>query len=227
MGKGKLERFAEMETFPHVVQPSFEDIGETGHALKGKWGEDFFGRPIPLVLELGCGKGEYSLALARWEPGKNFLGVDIKGARMWRGARTALEEGLTNVGFLRSRIEFVASFFGEEEVEEIWLPFSDPQPKERWIKKRLTSPQFIGRYRKFLKRGGAVHLKTDNDILFDYTMEQIREEGYELLEYSRDVHGALPSISPEWQGPLSVKTFYEAMALEEGRAIKYVRFRIH
>ena len=174
MGKDKLRRFAENLTFECLVQPEFEDIFHKDHPLKGRWHEDFFGNDNPVILELGCGKGEYTIALAERNPHNNYIGVDIKGARMWRGAKTATESGMGNVGFLRTRIEFINSFFGRDEVSEIWITFPDPQLKTRRAKKRLTSPLFLEYYARFLRPDGWINLKTDSQHLFGYTGEVIR-----------------------------------------------------
>ena len=159
MGKDKLRRFAENRTFECLVQPEFEEIFDRDHALKGRWHTDFFHNDRPITLELGCGKGEYTVALAQRNPDRNYIGVDIKGARMWRGAKTATECGMTNVGFIRTRIEFIESFFAEGEVSEIWITFPDPQLKSRRAKKRLTSPLFLARYARMLTPDGAINLK--------------------------------------------------------------------
>ena len=165
MGKNKLARFEENLTFSHVSQPSFEQLVREGLPLKGHWNRDFFHREAPLVLELGCGRGEYTLGLAQLEPDKNYLGVDIKGARIWRGARDAKEKGLTNVGFLRTHVDHITRCFGTAEVDAIWLTFSDPQIGK--ARKRLTSPLFLERYRHILKPGGVIHLKTDSPLLYE------------------------------------------------------------
>lgn len=225
MGKGKLARFAENTTFEQVVQPSFEELVQDRFPLKGRWNADFFGREAPLVLELGCGKGEYTTGLARLRPERNYLGVDIKGARIWRGARTAREEGLANVGFLRTHVDHILHCFGPGEVSEIWLTFSDPQIGK--ARKRLTSPLFLARYRQVLAPGGLVHLKTDSELLYTYTLEQVAQHGLPLLEHSADVYGELLSrVDGGEQAVLNIRTFYERMWLTEGRCIHYCRFRV-
>lgn len=223
MGKGKIARFAENATFDHVVQPSFQELMATGFPLKGKWNSDFFKREAPLVLELGCGKGEYTTGLAELHPERNYVGVDIKGARIWRGARTAKEKGLNNVGFLRTHVDHLLKVFGPQEVSEIWLTFSDPQiGKDR---KKLTSPLFQARYKEVLKPGGIINLKTDSVELYTYTMEQIAEHKLPLFERSDDVYGELvPRSTPEVQAVLNIRTFYEQMWLGEGKRIYYCRF---
>ena len=185
MGKDKLKRFAEIETFHNVIQPSMDEV-LNGFHLKGKWHKDYFRNDNPIVLELGCGKGEYTVGMAKMFPGKNFIGIDIKGSRMWKGAKTSIIEGINNTAFLRSKVDFIEKLFGEDEVSEIWLTFSDPQPKKP--RKRLTSPLFIARYLKLLKPKGTINLKCDSDLLFEYTLEQIAENNYEKQEESWDVY---------------------------------------
>lgn len=222
MGKDKLRRFALMEDFENVFQPA---VGGD-FALKGKWSSDYFKNENPIVLELGCGKGEYSVGLAKHFPDKNFIGVDIKGARMFIGAKEALENSMNNVAFLRTKIDFIQDYFAENEVDEIWLTFSDPQPKKP--RKRLSSPLFINRYRQIMKPGGIVHMKTDSDILFEYTEEQIKENNYECLELTWDLYGSLPeTIDPQTRDIFHIKTHYEQLFTAKGSVIKYCKFRIH
>lgn len=225
MGKNKLARFAENKTFEHVVQPTFAELVSAPFALRGKWNEDFFQREAPLVLELGCGRGEYTVGLAALDRARNFIGVDIKGARLWRGARNSNEAGLTNVGFLRTHVDHITRCFGPREVDEIWLTFSDPQIGK--ARKRLTSPLFLARYREILKPGGVIHLKTDSPLLYEYTLEQIEEQGLSLLEHSANVYADLVHrVEPTMQTVLNIRTYYEGMWLEEGRTIHYVRFSL-
>ena len=225
MGKNKLSRFAENLTFDHVVQPTFEELVKDGLFLRGKWNAEFFERPAPLVLELGCGGGEYTVGLAQLQPQKNYIGVDIKGARIWRGARTANERGLANVGFLRTHVDHLLRCFGPQEVDEIWLTFSDPQIGK--ARKRLTSPLFLARYKEILKPGGVVHLKTDSPLLYEYTLEQIAEHKLTIHEQSANVYEDLVKrVSPEDQAVLNIRTYYEQMWLAEGRTIHYVRFAL-
>lgn len=223
MSKNKLARFAENLTFEHVVQPTFTELTTGGFPLRGRWNAELFKREAPLILELGCGGGEYTVGLARLNPERNYLGVDIKGARLWRGARAAKEEGLANVGFLRTHVDHLLRCFGSHEVDEIWLTFSDPQIGK--ARKRLTSPLFLARYKEVLKPGGIVHLKTDSPLLYAYTLEQIAEHKLPIHEQSANVYSDLVQrVSPEEQAVLNIRTYYEQMWLAEGRTIHYVRF---
>ena len=221
MGKDKLRRFAENRTFECLVQPEFEEIFDRDHALKGRWHTDFFHNDRPITLELGCGKGEYTVALAQRNPDRNYIGVDIKGARMWRGAKTATECGMTNVGFIRTRIEFIESFFAEGEVSEIWITFPDPQLKSRRAKKRLTSPLFLARYARMLTPDGAINLKTDSQHLYKYTSAVIGRFGLPCETSNDDIYGS--GFADE---TLSVKTAYEQMFLSRKLPIPYPRFRL-
>lgn len=227
MSKNKLSKFADMATYPHVFQP--EDSGTntaTEFKLRGTWGEAFFHNSNPIVLELGCGRGEYTTGLARRFPDKNFIGVDIKGARMWTGATEALNEQLGNVAFLRTKIEFIDRFFGEGEVSEIWLTFSDPQMKKPT--KRLTSTYFMERYRKFLTDGGTIHLKTDSNFLFTYTKYMLEANGLAPLASTSDLYGDLAAgkFGDEDARLLQIRTYYEQQWLSRGIPIKYLRFRL-
>jgi tRNA (guanine-N7-)-methyltransferase len=225
MGKNKIRRFEENLTFEHVVQPAFTELSREPLRYSGRWNAEFFKRDAPLVLELGCGRGEYTVGLARLFPEKNFIGVDIKGARIWRGAKTAVELGLRNVGFLRTHVDHILRCFGEHEVDEIWLTFSDPQIGK--ARKRLTSPLFLDRYKHIMRPGGIIHLKTDSPLLYEYTLEQIAEKGLPVFEQSDDVYKDLiHRVSGEEQAILNIRTYYESMWLEEGRTIHYVRFGI-
>ncbi|MCT4582274.1 MAG: tRNA (guanosine(46)-N7)-methyltransferase TrmB [Flavobacteriales bacterium] len=224
MGKDKLKRFAEMEHFDNVFQPSMEEVKE-GFSMKGKWHADFFKNDHPIVVELGCGRGEYTVGMAQRYPEKNFIGIDIKGSRIWRGAKTGVEDQMPNVGFVRSKVDFIEYLFAENEVSEIWLTFSDPQPKRP--RKRLSSKLFVDRYRKIMKSDGVVNMKTDSDLLFESTLEQIEEHGYQKLLSSWDVYGELVlTASQELIDLMEIKTFYEQKWLEEGKKIKFVQFTI-
>ncbi|HET8855001.1 MAG TPA: tRNA (guanosine(46)-N7)-methyltransferase TrmB [Salinimicrobium sp.] len=220
--KNKLKRFRENETFKNVVQPSREEITSGKFVLKGGWQKEFFKNDNPIVLELGCGKGEYSLALARAFPGKNLLGIDIKGARFWRGAKTALEEGLGNVGFLRTQIELVDELFAEAEVDEIWITFPDPQIKYKRTKHRLTNSDFLQKYKKILKPEGIINLKTDSEFMHGYTLGLLHGEGHEILHANHDVYKNVYSPGEVTK----IQTFYEKQYLEQGKRITFIRFRV-
>jgi tRNA (guanine-N7-)-methyltransferase len=221
VGKGKLSKFEEMKTFNNVFQPSFEEVFHKDHRLKNQWAKMYFGNENPIVLELGCGKGEYALGLARRFPERNFIGVDIKGARIWTGAKEAHEANIPNVAFLRTRIEFIDSFFGPAEVEEIWLTFPDPQLKKRRNKKRLTAPRFMNIYRGFLKDGGLIHLKTDNAVLYHYTKDLVHYNELQLEYATEDLH---QTGKAEIAG--GIMTFYEDQFVSRGMPIHYMRFRL-
>lgn len=220
MAKKKLMRFAEMEILENVVQAEYDQVYQKDHPLKGKWKEKVFNNNKPLVIELGCGKGEYTIGLAQKYPGKNFLGMDIKGARIWRGATTARDLGLKNVAFLRARIEFISSFFCAGEVDEIWITFPDPQLKKRRAKKRLTSSRFLNNYRTFLSEDGIIHLKTDSKELYDYTNLLISYNSLHIFESTPDLYES------EANEILSIRTFYENLFLEEGKKITYTKFQL-
>lgn len=219
--KNKLKRFRENENFPNVIQPSRKDLTDGQFLLKGYW-HNYFENTNPIILELGCGKGEYALQLARENPQQNFIGIDIKGARLWRGAKTALEEGLSNVCFLRIQIELLEDAFGKDEVAEIWLTFPDPQTKFKRTKHRLTNPEFLGRYAGVLRPEGVVHLKTDSEYLHGYTLGLLQGAGHEILYANHDIYRL--EGSPE--AVTGIQTFYEKQYLQEGKPITYIRFRI-
>jgi tRNA (guanine-N7-)-methyltransferase len=220
VAKNKLARFAEMETFDHVVQVSFDEVLKKDYKLKGKWAKEFFKNDNPIVLELGCGKGEYSVGLAKQNPNINYIGIDIKGSRMWRGAKTAYEEGIKNVGFIRTRIGLINSFFAEEEISEVWVTFPDPQPKKHY--KRLTSTRFLGYYQKLLRKDGIVNLKTDSAELYEYTNNVVDLNKFEVLVNTNNLYnsGIVDNI-------LSIKTFYEQQFLNQGKPITYIRFKLN
>ena len=213
MGKDKLRRFAEIDTFKNVLQM------DAGKPYQGRWGTDFFKNSNPLVLELACGKGEYTVNLAQIFPAKNFIGVDYKGNRIWRGAKTAIEDGIDNVGFLRIQIENLIEYFAPGEVDEIWITFPDPQPQLSREKKRLTAQRFLDMYKVLLKPGGYVNLKTDNDALHAYTVEKIEELGLKLHIRTEDLYH-----SPYADEVLSIKTYYEKKYLQHDKNINYVKF---
>jgi tRNA (guanine-N7-)-methyltransferase len=220
--KNKLKRFKENETFKNVIQPTREDLVEKEFILKGKWNSDFFKNENPIVLELGCGKGEYSVALGRKYPNKNFIGIDIKGARFWRGAKTALEENITNVAFLRTQIELIDYAFAQNEVDEIWITFPDPQIKYKRTKHRMTNSEFLKRYKKILKPQGHVNLKTDSEFMHGYTLGLLHGAGHEIIYANHDVYKN--EGSPE--EVTSIQTFYESQYLEQNKPITYIRFKI-
>ena len=220
MGKNKLKKFAEMETFSNVFQPPYEPMA-------GQWHERYFHNDHPIVLELGCGRGEYTVGLARKYPEKNFIGVDIKGARMWAGAKEAEQDGLKNVAFLRTNIEFIASFFSPDEIEEIWITFCDPQMKK--ATKRLTSTYFMQRYQQILKPGGIIHLKTDSPFLYTYTMEMLRLNPYPVLANTDDLYGENSKITNQNSKLVdaqALQTHYEKQWLDRGMKIKYIAWQL-
>ena len=219
MTKSKLERFEEMKKFSNVLQPAFVEVYHKDHKLKGKWNKNFFGNDNPVILELGCGKGEYTVELAKRFKEKNFIGIDIKGARIWKGAKKALNETINNAVFLRTRIELINSFFDKNEIDEIWITFPDPQPKNK--KKRLTSGRFLNLYQAFLKPDGYVHLKTDNALLYNYTIEILKHNKLEIEYCTDDLYDT--SLDNDI---LSVKTFYENIFLEQGLKIYYLKFKL-
>ena len=219
MGKNKLEKFADMRSYPHVFEYPYSVIDNVPFEMKGRWKADFFKNDHPIVLELGCGRGEYTVGLARKYPDKNFIGVDIKGARMWTGATEALQEGLQNVAFLRTNIEIIDRFFAPDEVSEIWLTFSDPQMKK--ATKRLTSTYFMERYRRFLCDGGLIHVKTDSNFMFTYTRYMLETNRLPVEFMTEDLYhsGLVDDI-------LGIRTYYEQQWLDRGLTIKYVKFRL-
>jgi tRNA (guanine-N7-)-methyltransferase len=219
VGKNKLKKFEEMDAYPHVVQAPFNEVFSKKHFLFGKWKQAFFKNERPIVLELGCGKGEYTVGLARIFPEKNFIGVDIKGNRMHRGATDALNEGLHNVGFLRTRIEAIQAFFAPSEVDEIWLTFPDPQIKK--YRKRLTCTRFLQAYSQFLKPGGIIHLKTDSRFMYTYTRELLKANNIPPLVDESDLYG-----NDYKDEILAIKTYYESKWLDHGIPIKYLKFKL-
>ena len=224
MGKNKLARFAENKTLPNVFQPTRDEALNNFH-LKGKWRSEVFKNHNPIVLELGCGKGEYSVGLAKAFPEKNFIGIDIKGARFWFGAKEAVENNLKNAAFLRTQIELVDYFFAENEVDEIWITFPDPQIKYRRTKHRLTHPDFLARYQRILKPGGIIHLKTDSEFLHGYTLGYLQGAGHEIITAHHDIYGA-PEYEPGTPLLRDVRTYYEELFSAKGKTITYIKFRL-
>ena len=222
MARKKLERFKENEKFPHVIEPSREEV-TSGFKRKGNW-QKVFDESRPLVLELGCGKGEYTVAMARQFPRKNFIGIDIKGARIWYGAQTVAEEKMGNAAFLRTQIELLDQCFDEAEVDEIWITFPDPQIKFKRMKHRLTNPDFLRIYSKVLKPGGIVHLKTDSEFLYGYTCGILQNMGLEVLEAYHDIDLQLNKKDHLLHG---VQTHYEQLFREKGKTITYLKFKVH
>ena len=232
MGKGKLAKFADMETYENVFQYPYSVVEHVPFEMQGHWHEQYFHNDNPIVLELGCGKGEYTVELAKLYPDMNFIGVDIKGARMWTGATQAIKEGLKNVAFLRTNIEIIERFFSQDEVQEIWLTFSDPQMKNP--RKRLTSTYFMERYRKFLVDGGIIHLKTDSNFLFTYTSYMVEKNSLPVIFKTEDLYhledlenlgtiGYLGNLDPK---VLSIQTYYESMWIARGLNIKYMKWQL-
>ena len=242
MAKHKLERWHELGTFNNVIQPAKDGAGGKDHPIKGNWRKEIFRNENPIIIELGCGKGEYTTGLSAIFPDRNFIGVDIKGARMWRGAKTASENQSVNTAFLRTRIEFIDSFFCEDEADEIWITFPDPHPAKKNSNKRLTCPWFLNKYRTFLKDNGIIHLKSDNSELFNYTRRLISENQLELLMSTNDLYSGsgvdmafLKKIFRYSQNEiggevtdkiLDIRTHYEKIFLKEGLKINYLAFRL-
>ena len=223
MGKGKLAKFADMARYDNVFEYPFHMAQQAPFSMKGHWRDMYFRNDNPIVLELGCGKGEYTVGLARLFPDVNFIGVDIKGARMWTGATQAQAEELKNVAFLRTNIEIIDRFFAPDEVQEIWLTFSDPQMKN--VRKRLTSTSFMERYRKFLADGGIIHVKTDSNFLFTYTTYMAERNGLPVAFRTEDLYHA-EGFDEATKTILSIQTYYEAQWIERGISIKYMKFAL-
>jgi tRNA (guanine-N7-)-methyltransferase len=220
--KNKLKRFKENETFNNVFQPTREEVVGMNFSLKGKWNSDFFKNDNPIIIELGCGKGEYSVGLAERYPDKNFVGIDIKGARFWRGAKTAVEDNMHNVAFVRTQIELINYIFDDGEVDEIWITFPDPQIKYKRTKHRMTNSEFLKLYKRILKTDGVVNLKTDSEFMHGYTLGLLHGEGHEVLYANHNVYnneGAPAEVT-------EIQTFYEKQYLEINKAITYIRFKI-
>ena len=222
MGKNKLARWRELDSFTNVIQPETTAVTLKDHPIKGNWNTAVFKNRNPIILELGCGKGEYTVGLAEMFPENNFIGVDIKGARMWRGAKTSNERKMNNVAFLRTRIEFIDRFFSEDEIDEIWITFPDPHSGASNANKRLTSPYYLSRYTNILKNNGIIHLKTDSVELFQYTRSVIKTNNLEELFSSNDLY----SNELKTDDILSIKTFYEKQFLAKGMKITYLAFKL-
>ena len=228
MGKDKLKRYAEVLEFTNVLEPNFEEV-KNGLAIKGNWNKNYFKNNNPIVVELGCGGGEYTVGLAQKFPNKNFIGIDIKGARIWKGAKIALSNNLKNVAFLRTRIEFIENVFAVNEVDEIWITFPDPQPKNSKASQRLTSPEYIERYKNILKKDGLINFKTDNDELFNYSLGIIAEYKHSLIVSTHDLYADVEKNDhPLHQEKeiLTIPTFYEQKFRKLGAKICYLRFQI-
>tara|TARA_R110002051_G_scaffold56285_1_gene104459 strand:- start:44085 stop:44759 length:675 start_codon:yes stop_codon:yes gene_type:complete len=221
--KNKLKRFKENETFHNVFQPSREELVDAVYKLKGKWRKDVFKNDNPIVLELGCGKGEYTVGLAKRFPNKNFIGIDIKGARFWRGAKTAIEDNIDNAAFIRTQIELITYIFEENEIDEIWITFPDPQIKYKRTKHRMTNLEFLERYKKVLKTNGLMHLKTDSEFMHGYTLGLLHGAGHEVLYANHNVYKL--EGSPE--EVTEIQTYYESQYLAKDKAITYIRFQIN
>jgi len=220
--KNKLKRFNENVTFSNVIQPTREEVASGNFSFRGKWNSDFFKNNNPIVVELGCGKGEYTVELAKKYPNQNFIGIDIKGARFWRGAKTSVEENLNNVAFVRTQIELIEQIFAESEIDEIWITFPDPQIKYKRTKHRLINSEFLQKYKKVLKNDGVVNLKTDSEFMHGYTLGLLHGEGHEVLYANHNVY--VNEGSPEVV--TTIQTFYEKQYLEVNKAITYIKFKI-
>lgn len=218
--KNKLKRFRDNEAFPNVIQPTRDEV-LSNFSYRGRWSH-FFCNDHPIVLELGCGKGEYTIALAKKNPNRNYIGIDIKGARLWRGAKTALEAKLTNVAFVRTQIELIARIFSKSEVDEIWIPFPDPQIKYKRTKHRMINRSFLSKYNDVLKKGGVINLKTDSEFMHGYTLGLLQGAGHEVLYSNHDIYKNHRS-SEEMTG---IQTFYEKQFLKNGKAISYIQFKL-
>lgn len=223
MAKRKLKKFAEVSSFQNCFFLSFEQSKAEGLPLKGKWNELFFKNNNPIVLELGCGKGEYTVGLAKRYPEKNFIGIDIKGNRIWTGAKTAVESKMNNVAFIRTRIDFIEACFGKNEVSEIWITFPDPQPQKTRERKRLTNMMFINRYKSTLTEGGIINLKTDNEPFYDYSREVIKENNIKELDFTNDLYA---DVSLRDEALTNIKTHYEQLFSKKGFKICYLKFRL-
>jgi tRNA (guanine-N7-)-methyltransferase len=223
VGKGKILKFAEVAEFGNVIQPDYKEV-ISGFSLKGKWAEEYFKNSNPIVLELACGKGEYTVNLAEKNADINYIGIDYKGARIWRGAKTAFENEFKNVAFLRIQIDWIEHCFAKDEINEIWITFPDPHPRKPKSRKRLTSPNFLNKFRNILQKDGIIHLKTDNMGLFDFTIDVINKSGHNLLEQTRDVYKT--GCRDNACIVCNIQTFYEKMFLAKGLPIYYLKFNL-
>lgn len=224
MGKNKLQRFADNKTFSNVFEPSYEIVNTNTFELKGKWHKEYFKNDHPIVLELGCGRGEYAVGLAQLYPQKNFMGIDIKGARLWHGANYALKNNIQNIAFVRTRIDFIESIFNPNEVNEIWITFPDPQPSTAKEFKRLTSSRFLNRYKNVLAPDGIIHLKTDNAGLYKYTLEVIKHHSLPLHFYTDNLYELKDNDNIHIKEARAFKTYYEELFTGKGHVIQYIRF---
>jgi tRNA (guanine-N7-)-methyltransferase len=220
--KNKRKRFNENANFNNVIQPTREEVVEGRFPFRGKW-RQFFNNDNPIIIELGCGKGEYTVGLAQRNPNVNYIGIDIKGARFWRGAKTAVESGMPNVAFVRTQIELITFIFDENEVDEIWITFPDPQIKYKRTKHRMTNVEFLNRYKKILKNEGFVNLKTDSEFMHGYTLGLLHGLGYEIVYANHNIYHNLGAPSEVTE----IKTFYEQQYLQINKAITYIRFKIN
>ena len=223
MAKRKLKKFAEVESFPNCFFLSFESSREAGLPLKGIWHKEYFKNDNPIVLELGCGKGEYTVGLAERYPEKNFIGVDIKGNRIHTGAKTAVENKMNNVAFVRTRIDFIEACFAENEISEIWITFPDPQPQKTRVRKRLTNMMFINRYKKIMKEGGIINLKTDSEPFYDFSKEVAIENNFKILDSTNDLYA---NINERDEALTSIRTYYEKKFSEKGFKICYLKYEV-
>jgi tRNA (guanine-N7-)-methyltransferase len=223
MAKRKLKKFAEVSAFDNCFFLSFEDSRAEGLPLKGKWNKEYFKNDNPIIVELGCGKGEYTIGLAKRFPDKNFIGVDIKGNRIWTGAKTAIESNMNNVAFIRTRIDFIEACFAENEATEIWITFPDPQPQKSRIRNRLTHTMFINRYKKVVKDGGFVNLKTDNEPFYEFTKETVAENKLQLMDATNDLYA---DTTQRDEALTNIKTYYEKKFSDLGFKICYLKFKL-
>jgi len=228
-GKRKLDQFAEIKAFPNVLEVEYKEVFNKPHELQGRWAKEVFSNNNPVILELGCGKGEYTVGLARNYADQNFIGVDIKGARLWRGAKTAIEDNLTNCHFLRSRIDFIDSFFQKDEISQVWITFPDPQPQISREKKRLTSPRFLKKYLSFLKKDGVIHLKTDAISLYEYSLETANSMSLKVDIATSQLYKDLPKLklTEVEKRILEIPTFYEQKFIEVGHEICYLKLIVN